>query len=80
MMKRFFLGLVAAAARLLDKERSRRFQTPAEVAAALAPLVEAGLISADDFGGFMGMGAPPLILAMIGGTAARGNACDYIPA
>lgn len=45
-----------------------------KVAAAMAPVLEAGLISAADFG-FMGAGIHPLIADMLGATPVRGNAC-----
>ena len=45
-----------------------------KVAAAMAPIAEAGLLTASDFG-FMGAGIHPLIADILKATTARGNAC-----
>jgi hypothetical protein len=50
-----------------------------KVAAAMAPLAEAGLLAPGDFG-FMGGGVHPLISNMLAAQPARGNACDYTAA
>lgn len=45
------------------------------VTAALKGLARDGIVTAADFGAFMGMGVPPMIKKMLGGITAERNSC-----
>ena len=80
MMSGMMGGEVAAGAEVHDMmvEDTVSFMSiyHKDVADGLRALARDGVITEGDFGAFMGMGVPPMIMEMLAGVGVTGNRCD----